>query len=124
MIRTENSFETILVPMRLTENEINNLIYSFIKFGFRKIRKQLDSPPNSIIKEIMLGVADNPTVENIMNRTLAVVIDEYKIPFTSVQREGIKNHLSMIARMFMAEPFEIRNNLGEDEGSEEFITKH
>lgn len=121
---TEIKLDTMLTPMRLTENEINNLIYSFIKFGFRKIRKQLNNPPNILIKEIMLGVMNDPTVDNIINRTMAVVIDEYHIPFTSVQKKGIKEHLSLIARMFMAEPFELRNDLGDDDGADEFVTKH
>jgi hypothetical protein len=116
--------ELLVTPMHLTENEINNLIYSLIKFGFRKIKKELNSPPNTIIKSIMFGVMDEPTVDNIIDRTLVTVVDEYRIQFSRAQTKGIREHMRLIANLFMSEPFELRSDLGEDKDADEFITKH
>ena len=118
------NLEMNMEPMRLTENEINNLIYSLIKFGFRKVRKELNSPPNIIIKDIMFGIVNDPTVDNIINRTLITIVGEYKIPFSNAQAKGIREHMQLIARLFMSEPFELRSDLGEDADADEFITKH
>jgi hypothetical protein len=109
---------------QLTENEVNNLIYSLIKFGFRKIKKELDSPPNSVIKQIMFDVMNNPTTDNIIESTLIFIVDTYRIPFTEMQVNGIREHMKLIAKMFMSESPELRNDLGEDSNSDEFITKH
>jgi len=111
-------------PMRLTENEVNNLIYTLIKFGFRKIRSELGCPPNSLIHEIMLDVLDDPTVENIIEKTLLTVMVKYKIELRDVQVRGLREHMQLTARLFMAEPYELRSDLGDDKDAEEFITKH
>lgn len=117
-------FAEMAEPMRLTENEVNNLIYTLIKFGFRKIKQELGSPPNALIHEIMLEVLDDPTVENIIEKTLFSVMVKYKINLRDVQIKGLREHMNLISRLFMSEPFELRSDLGDDKDAEEFITKH
>lgn len=111
-------------PVRMTDNEVNNLIYSLIKFGFRNINQALNSPPNSVIKDIMLSVTDDPSVDNIIEVTFNTVVREYNIQLPQKHVDGVKEHMSVVARLFMAEPFHLRDDLGEDKDADEFITKH
>lgn len=108
----------------LTQNEVNNLIYILIKFGFGKIQSDLSNPPNSLIHEIMLEVLENPTIDNIIKKTLALTIIKYRINLRNIQINGLKEHMQLTARLFMAEPYELRSDLGDDKDVEEFITKH
>jgi len=110
--------------VKITDNEINNLIFSLIKFGFRKIKEELNSPPNNIIKEIMLNVSDNSAIDNIIDKTLSTIVHEYGICLSTTQKDGVNHHMKLIAKLFMAESFELRNDLGEDKDSDIFITKH
>lgn len=116
--------ENIRNLIKLTQNEINNLIYSLIKFGFKKIRKELDSPPNSLIHDIMLEVNNDITINHIIEKTILIIINKYKIRLRPIQIVGLKEHMIIIADIFMKEPYELRNDLGDDKYAEEFITKH
>lgn len=117
--------ETIVsMPTSLTENEVNNLIYSLIKFGFRRIKEPLNSPPNRVIKNIMLCTMENPTIEHIIDVTFETIVREYGICLKEEQNMGLRTHMKLIADLFMSEPLELRGDLGEDKDSNEFITKH
>lgn len=113
-----------ITRMTLTENEINNLIYTLIKFGFRKICEELRNPPNILIKEIMIEVLDDPTVDNIIDKTMVVVMTKYNITLSDKDLLGLKGHMELISNLFMAEPYELRADLGLDRDAEEFVTKH
>lgn len=108
----------------LTQNEVNNLIYVLIKFGFGKIQSNLSDPPNILIHEIMLEVLENPTIDNIIRKTLTSIIIKYKINLRNTQISDLKEHMQLTAKLFMAEPYELRSDLGDDKNVEEFITKH
>lgn len=112
------------MPEVLTENEVNNLIFTLLKYTFQKLDKRLESPPNRFIKTIMMEVLDNPTVPNIIDTTYRMAVDEYSILIKRHERDYVFEFMKKLADFFMNEPYELRSDLGRDREAEEFITKH
>ena len=63
----------------LTENEVNNLIFTLIKYTFQKLDEKLKNPSNKFIKRVMVEVMDNPITSRIITTTYNMVINEYRI---------------------------------------------
>lgn len=115
------------VPMnRLTDNEVNNLVYALIKYGFGKIIPKIKNPPNDLIKDIMLEINDEggANIPTIINTTLRIVERRFDIMLSNKDFEGLKKYCYDISVAVMKQPFEVRNDLGQDEDSDDFVTKH
>lgn len=109
----------------MTSNEINNLIYLVIKYGFGIMCPQIKDPPNELIKDIMLEIHNgDASVDTIVNDTMRLVSDMYSVILSDIDFKKLKIHCMDIADIFMQQPFEIRDDLGVDTSAEEFITKH
>jgi len=114
----------VLSGQTLDHREANNLIYSLIKFGFKKIQTSLNSPPNMVINKILMEVIDNPTVDNIIGTTLTTILKDYNIYLRDAQIIGLREHMKFISALFMNEPYELRIDLGDDTDSDVFIIKN
>jgi hypothetical protein len=109
---------------QLTENEVNNLIFTLMKYTFQKLDERLKNPSNRFIKQVMVEVMDDPTVPNIIDKTFKMTTEEYRILVRKHEKEYVMEFMQKLADFFMSEPYELRCDLGRDKDAEEFITKH
>ena len=108
----------------LTDNEVNNLIFLFLKFGLQKLIPDTKKPSNKLIKEIMLAVSDNPTKENITKEVLALSQKRYGITLTDLNIRGLEKYMDVLYDNFMNLSEHMRNDLGTDREDDIFNTKH
>jgi len=119
-----NSFGVFTVN-RLTDNEVNNLIYALIKYGFGKLVPSIQSPPNDLIKDIMFVVYEEGiNIPNVIMNTMRIVETRYNVYLSDRDFERLKEYCYKISVAVMQQPFELRNDLGKDSESDEFVTKH
>lgn len=112
------------VRMSPTENEINNIIFLFIKFGLQKLMPDAKKPANSLIKEIMLAVSEDPTEEKIFEEILTATQKKYGITISDINVRGLREYMRVLYKNFMALPEHMRNDLGTDTEDDVFHTKH
>ena len=98
----------------MTENEVNNLIYLFMKYGFK-----IDKPKNSDIYAIMINVGDDQSIDNIIDQTIDFV--ETHHGSQGDDRTSLKKYLDYLYREFKDFEPEIRNGLGSDTNAPEFV---
>lgn len=116
---------TITTMNRLTNNEANNLIYAIIKYGFGNIIPSVKNPPNHLIKDVMLELSsEDINVSSVVNTTLRVVETKFDISVSDTDFERLKKYCFNISAAVMKQPFELRNDLGVDAESDDFVTKH
>lgn len=105
--------------VRPTNNEINNLIYMFLKYSMR-----FDDPNNSDIATIMLGIEEATDKDEIINKTIEFVKNKYGEAVVGIDTFHIERHMQYIYNEFFELPFNLRDDLGEDKNAEEFVVKH
>lgn len=108
--------------LRLSDNELNNLIYVFIKYGFCNVDEQFNNPTNELIKTIITDVYNNRSIENIINRTITIILYDYQIYMDEKQQDGLEKHLKLLHRLFMSKSCKLRSDLGED--AKDFVLKN
>lgn len=106
----------------LTDNELNNVIYLFLKYGYSKVLPKLKNPSNGLIKEIALAVYDDPSKDRIIRQVVATVHDEFNYRMVDSDLKKLKEHMSFMYDEFLKLPDRFRNDVGENE--EELVTKH
>lgn len=120
-----NASVEMLAVSSLTDNEINNLIYALLKYGYGKIVPNIKDPPNSLIKDIMMEVYEEGTnIPSVINSTMRIVEDRYNVFLSDRDFERLKQYFYKISVAVMQQPFEVRDDLGSDAESDDFITKH
>ena len=93
-----------------------------IKFTYKKIIKELDSPSNELLHAVIDEVGDDATIENIMNIVFSHINKKYHIEMSDSQAVRAREYMDKITNIFMSEPFEMRADLGID--AEEFVLLH
>jgi len=109
---------------RYTQNELNNIVYLCLKYTFGHTVVEFKEPDNSDIKNIMLEIDDNHDTQNIIDALLVFVIDKVGVSRLHGRRYEYEHHMRYVINNFNEQSYELRNSLGKDSDSEDFITKH
>jgi len=108
--------EVVPQMTRLNDNELNNLIYVFLKYTFK-----FDSPDNSDIAAIMKVVGNNRDRSVIIQETSKYVSVRYGRKRLGDLVEMLK-HMNLVLDIFPDLPHFLRNSLGED--ADDFMVKN
>jgi len=98
----------------MTDNEVNNLVYLFLKYGFK-----IKQPKNADINMVMINVGDDRSIDNIINQTLIFMSTLYGTLQDS--QDGLEKYLRYLYAEFKDFEPEVRNGLGSDTNAPEFV---
>ena len=108
--------EVVSQMNRLNDDELNNLIYVFLKYTFK-----FESPDNSDIAAIMKVVGNNRDRSVIIQETSRYVSVRYGRQRLGDLGEMLK-HMNFVFDEFPNLPHSLRNSLGED--ADDFMVKN
>jgi len=104
----------------LTDNEVNNLVYLFLKYGF-----EIKNPSNEDLFLIVMETAEDRSLDNIIDKTANFVRDRFgKKAARDNARAHLVEYFNRIYKEFMELPIEMRNSLGTDEKAEVYTVKN
>lgn len=103
----------------MTEKEINNIVYLAMKYAFR-----VEDIQNNKIHEAVMDLVDSSNQEEIVEALYNYMYEEFPDSVDKKNPDKQKWHINFIIQEFQKLPEDLRNDLGQDENSEDFITKH
>ena len=111
----------------MTKNEVNNLIYMFLRYGFRFTGEYHAEPENQDIAEIMVAIGSPPSRSRLIDETIKFVVEKHGLDY--LERYGttlsdVITQLGTIYNEFLMLPYSLRNDLGEDVDANDFLDKN
>jgi len=118
--------EYAVIPSNVvfTSNELNNLIFLCLKYTFGKQLSELKEPLNQDIKTLIFELNEEPTPANIIDKIIAFVVERFGHDRLGDDLSGYKRHMGAIIKDFLNQPYDLRNDLGDDSESDDLITHH
>lgn len=109
---------------KYSQNELNNIVYLCLKYTFGHTIAEFSAPSNADIKFLMIELDDNQATQNIIDTLLTFVIEKVGEQRLHGRRYEYEHHMRYVINNFNSQSYELRNDLGEDSNSEDFITRH
>ena len=125
--RFPRSIGLSLCAAGLSKNEINNIIYMFLRYAFRFNGKDHAEPDNVDIAEIMILVGSEVSKRKLITETVKFVQDKYDLSHLQAcgkSIEDVRANMEVIYNEFLMLPDNLRNNLGEDTDANDFLDKN
>jgi len=125
-MRTALNEEYMVISRHIifTENELNNVVFLCLKYTFGKEIPELKDPLNQDIKTLIFELHEDPTPANIIDRIIEFVVGKFGSDRISDRKSGYKRHMQATIDEFLNQPYDLRNDLGDDSNSEDLITRH
>jgi len=111
----------------LSKNEINNLIYMFLRYGFKFDGRYHDEPNNEEIAHVIVAVGSQVSRARLIDETVKFVIKKHGLDYLKqygVSLSDVITQLGTIYNEFLMLPYSLRNDLGEDVDANEFLDKN
>ena len=111
----------------LSKNEINNMLYMFLRFGYKFNSEFHSEPINSDIMKIMKLVGPEPSKEKLISETVKfvkIMYDLTHLEHYGLTPELVEKNLEKLYNQFFMLPDSLRDNLGDDAESHEFLDKN
>jgi hypothetical protein len=112
----------------MTKNEINNLIYMFLRYAFMFDGRWHQEVDNQEIAEIMISVGSDVTQKRLVDETVKFVVAHhdlgYLLKYYHKTVEDVIVVMNTIYNDFLMLPDRLKNDLGEDTGANDFLDKN
>ena len=112
----------------LSKNELNNLIYMMLRYGFKFDGHYHPEPENQEIAAIMIAVGSPASKQKLIDETVKFVVEHYNLDYLTTHHRTnlaeVKIGLDRIYNEFLMLPRSLRNDLGEDVDANEFLDKN
>jgi len=120
---SEDKFTLISKNIVLNKNELNNIVFLCLKYGFGGSIPELKEPSNQDIKTLIFELNEDPTPSNIIDKIISFVVEKFG-PDSIDNRAGHERYMMSVIKDFMNQPYKLRNDLGDDTESDDLITRH
>lgn len=116
----------VVVPnnMVFNKNELNNLIFLCLKYTFGRQVPELKEPLNQDIKTLIFELNEDPTPANIIDRIMDFVVERFGLDRLDGDLDGYRRHMRSTIKEFINQPYNLRNDLGDDSDADDLITHH
>jgi len=111
----------------MNRNEVNNLIYMFLRYGFKFDGEYHAEPENREIAEIMTTVGEPASRLKLIDETVKFVINNHGLEYLEKYNTNLSEvitKLGTIYNEFLMLPYNLRNDLGEDVDANDFLDKN
>jgi hypothetical protein len=112
----------------MTKNEINNLIYMFLRYAFMFDGRWHAEPDNSEIAEIMIAIGSDVSKQTLIDETVKLVEAKHELNYLQKYYyktiDDVRVSMETIYNEFLMLPDKLRNDLGEDTGANDFLEKN
>ena len=98
----------------LTKNELNNLIYMFLRYGLRFNGRDRPDVNNEDVIAIMKQVPRGASKTKLLDATITFVETKYGSLAPDLARKEIEQQLELMYEHFLGLPASLRNDLGQD----------
>ena len=120
--------ESSLCAIGLSKTELNNMIYMFLRYGYRFNSEWHAEPVNAHIAKIMESIGESEvSKDRIISETVKFVKKQYDLSHLShydLTPDDVEKQLDKLYNQFFMLPDSLRSNLGDDAESNEFLDKN